>query len=63
MYVTDVLKAVAENTAKYAGGSYIKARYIELINPPPEETRTSEEIVAQMKEKLGRIGGESDKSI
>lgn len=63
MYVTDVLKAVAENTAKYTGGGYIKSRYIELINPPPEETRTSEEIVAQMKEKLGRIGGESDKSI
>lgn len=60
--MTDALKAVAENTAKYAGGSYIKARYIEIISPPPEETRTGEEIIAQMKEKLGQIGGEADES-
>lgn len=46
MYVTDALKAVAENTAKYAGGGYIKARYIEIIDPPPEETRTGEEIIS-----------------
>lgn len=59
MYVTDALKAVAENTAKYAGGGYIKARYIEIIEPPPEETRTGEEIVAQMKAKLGQIGGDA----
>ncbi len=58
MYVTDALKAVAENTAKYAGGGYIKVRYIEIIDPPPEETRTGEEIIAQMKAKLGQIGGE-----
>ena len=58
MYVTDALKAVAENTAKYAGGGYIKVRYIEIIDPPPEETRTGEEIIAQMKAKLSQIGGE-----
>ena len=59
MYVTDALKAVAENTAKYAGGGYIKARYLEIIDPPPEETRTGEEIIAQMKAKLGQIGGDA----
>ena len=59
MYVTDALKAVAENTAKYAGGGYIKARYIEIIEPPPEETRTGAEIVAHMKTKLGQIGGDA----
>ena len=58
MYVTDALKAVAENTAQYAGGGHIKVRYIEIIDPPPEETRTGEEIIAQMKAKLGQIGGE-----
>ena len=62
MYVTDALKAVAENTAKYAGSGYIKARYIEIIDPPPEETRTGEEIIAQMKAKLGQIGGELGES-
>ncbi len=62
VYITDALKAVAENTAKYAGGGYIKNRYIEIINPPPEETRTGEEIIAQMKAKLGQIGGEPGES-
>lgn len=62
MYVTDALKAVTENTAKYAGGGYIKARYIEIIDPPPEETRTGEEIIAQMKAKLGQIGGDAVES-
>ena len=61
MYVTDALKAVAENTAKYAGGGYIKTRYIEIIDPSPE-TRTGEEIIAQMKAKLGQIGGDPDES-
>jgi len=62
VYVTDALKVVAENTARYAGGEYIKTRYIEIIDPPPEETRTGEEIIAQIKAKLGRIGGEPDES-
>lgn len=62
VYVTDALKAAAENTAKYAGGNYIKTRYIDIIDPPPEETRTGEEIIAQIKEKLDRIGGEPDES-
>ena len=56
------MKAVAENTAKYAGGGYIKTRYIEIIDPSPEETRTGEEIIAQMKAKLGQIGGELGES-
>ena len=63
MYVTDALKTVTENTAKYAGGGYIQTRYIDIIAPPPEETRTGEEIVAQMKRKLGQIGGEVDESV
>jgi len=62
VYVTDALKVVAENTAKYAGGGYIKTRYIDIIDPPPEETRTGAEIVAQMKAKLGQIGGEPGES-
>lgn len=62
VYVTDALKMMTENTAKYAGGGYIKARYIDIIDPPPEETRTGDEIIAQMKAKLGQIGGEPDES-
>lgn len=56
MYITDTLKCIAENTAKFAGGSYIKSRYYDIINPKPVETRTAKEIIADLSEKLDRIG-------
>ena len=34
-----------ENTAKFAGGNYIKARYIDVIEPKKVDTRTGDEIV------------------
>ena len=55
--MTDVLKILAENTAKYSGGSYMKIRYYDLIRPKPEENRAPEEIIGNMKEKIARIGG------
>lgn len=61
-YVTDSLKAIAENTARYAGGGYIKARYVDIIHPKPQETRTADEIIGHMKGKLSpqlKQGGES----
>lgn len=48
MYVTDALRLIAENTAKYAGGSYLKVRYHDVLHPKPEETRTAEEIIAHV---------------
>lgn len=56
MYVTDALRIISENTAKYAGGSYQKARWVELIHPPKEETRTPEEVIEHMKNRLIEIG-------
>ncbi len=56
MYLTDTLRIIGENTAKYAGGSYIKKRYADIIIPHKEETRTGEEIINYMKNKLR--GGE-----
>ena len=55
--MTDALKILAENTAKYSGGSYMKIRYYDLIQPKPEENRTPEEIIGNMKEKIARIWG------
>lgn len=52
MYVADALRIIGGNTAKYAGGSYPKARWIDIIHPPKEETRTAEEIIEHMKKKL-----------
>lgn len=52
MYVTDALKLIAENTAKYAGGGYIQKRYADVITPQKEETRTPEEVTNYMLKKL-----------
>lgn len=61
IYTTDSLKIIAENTAKLGGGSALKVRYAELIGlaePEKEETRTSEEIIGGISDKLRKLGGE-----
>lgn len=63
IYVTDALKAITENTAKYAGGSYIKARYLDMEDQKPEEIRTPDEIISKMKMKIVRIGGGDDRPV
>jgi hypothetical protein len=52
IYVTDSLRQITENTAKYGGGGYIKARYYDILHPKPEETRTAEEIVEHVTKRL-----------
>ena len=59
IYVADALQAIAQNTSGLtAKGLYLKERFFDIINPAPEETRTPEEIINQMTEKLRKIGGE-----
>ena len=60
MYVAEALRIITENTARYAGGSYMKQRYADIIDPKPEEKRTKGEIVDMIKNKLAEIGGEPD---
>lgn len=55
MYVTDALRVIGENTAKYASGSYPKTRWADIINPPKEETRTADEIIALVKKRLEEV--------
>lgn len=58
VYITEALRFISENTAKYTGGGYIKVKYTDIINPRPEEKRTRTEIIDQMKLRLQQIGGE-----
>lgn len=51
-YVTDVLKMIAENTAKMSGGNYTKIRYLDIIDPPKEEKRSAGEIINSIRSKL-----------
>lgn len=53
--MTDVLQILTQNTAKFAGGTIITARYIDVIKKKnkPEDKRSGEEIVADVVTKAG----------
>ena len=53
MYVTDALKILGENTARYAGGSHLTKRWAELLNPAKPDHRSGAEIAADVIQKAG----------
>ena len=48
IYVADCLRIISENTAKMVDGSYITAKFADIINPKPVDNRTGEEIAADI---------------
>ncbi len=62
VYVTDCLKVIAENTAKFGGGNVLKSRYYDLIQPQKEKVpeKTSEEIISDIRKTLAKIRGEEN---
>jgi hypothetical protein len=60
VYVTDALRIVGENTARIGGGSSIKTRWEDIVDPlwrktTQADTRSAEEIVADVAERAGLI--------
>ena len=53
IYVTDCLRIISENTAKMVGGSYITAKFADIINPKPVDNRPGEEIAADIIKRAG----------
>lgn len=53
IYVTDALRIVGENTARFASGNYIKARYADIVEPKKQDNRTCEEITADIVARCG----------
>ena len=53
MYVTDALKLLGENTARYAGGSHMMQRWVDVITLKKQDTRTGVEIAADVIKKAG----------
>ena len=53
IYVTDCLRIISENTAKMCGGSYITAKFADIINPKPVDNRAGEEIAADIINRAG----------
>ena len=55
IYVTDALRIVGENMARYASGNYITARYIDVVEPKKQDNRTCEEITADVVARCGLV--------
>lgn len=53
VYVSDTLRIISENTARFGGGAYIKQRYYDVINPPKVDTRTGDEIAEDIIKRAG----------
>ena len=52
--MTDTLKIITENTAKYAGGAVVSARYYDLISKSKQlEQKSGDEIVAEIVARAG----------
>jgi hypothetical protein len=59
-YVTDALRIICENTAKFGGGTSMTSRWAEVIESQnrgllAHDTRPPEEIIADVAEKAGLI--------
>lgn len=52
VYISNTLQMLTQNTTARYGGSCYKLRFCDIINPPPEETRSGEEVKAMMLAKL-----------
>lgn len=66
-YVAECLRITTENTAKIASmlsrgemeTNYISLSFHDILNPITVETRTSEEVIESIGNKLQKIGGEN----
>lgn len=55
IYVTDCLRAMTESTAKFSGGTYIQKRFAAVVGYEKTDTRTGEEIAAEVIKKAGLV--------
>lgn len=64
IYVADALKIIGENLAKAWGGSSLNVRLYDLLEEKtaPEDTRTAEEIIADMRAKLDAMSKSEEDS-
>lgn len=47
-YLTDALRVIGENMAKFSGGEYLKSRWIDLANEKPVKKHVPGEIAASV---------------
>ena len=58
IYVTDALKLIAENTAKFGGGNALAKRYIDIVDlKETEPQETGEEVKKRLLDKFKKDFG------
>lgn len=63
IYITDALKAIAENTQKMFGGSSMQKRFAEIIRPKDtaedieDADIKAKDIIERIKAKAEKLGG------
>lgn len=55
IYYAECLRTISENTAKMGGGSYIQAKLDDILDPKPVDTRTANEIIDGIKDKIEQM--------
>lgn len=53
IYITDALKTITEDIAHANGGKYMTLRYYDVINPKPVDSRSGDEVAADVIMRLG----------
>lgn len=54
--MSEAVKNINESVANAYTGKYMTKSYVDLLKPEPEETRTADEIIQHMKDKLNELG-------
>ena len=54
-YTARCLMLITENTAGTVNGKFISVEYENIINPKPEEKRSADEIIGNIKDKLNKM--------
>lgn len=51
-YITNALFVMVNNFAEKFGGNTLVKKYSEILNPPPEEARSEEEVISSLQNKM-----------
>lgn len=53
--MAETMRCISESAAKFAGGPYMTAKWANIINPKPVETRTPEQVIEQVMTRLKEV--------
>lgn len=55
LYFAECLKMVSENTANAHSGTYPQKHLLDILDPPPPDNRTGDEIAADIIKRAGLV--------